>query len=189
MAGVSIHPCSLECIGTCRTSCLKMWIGSRLFEGPERHCGAPTRSMGLLMSLQNPQHPRNLESSRRKSNRRANRRERPLWRQDSDKTYYRVYAKYFDWVPSVDMSGAKAHDGWSAVRGGFRMDSRPSRRDSLTLQGDLYHSRYDETLTIPSLTLPYSSTFPNNGSYGWWKCLGPLESYFFTVHDVPTNVL
>src|SRR6266403_2399039 len=31
-----------------------------------------------------------------------------------DKTYYRVYAKYFDWVPSVDMSGAKAHDGWGA---------------------------------------------------------------------------
>ena len=96
----------------------------------------------------------------------------------SDKTYYRVYAKYFDWVPSVDMSGAKAHDGWSAVRGGFRMDSRPSRRDSLTLQGDLYHSRYDETLTIPSLTLPYSSTFPNNGSYGGGNVLGRWNHTF-----------
>src|SRR5467141_4746500 len=71
MAGASIHPCSLECIGTCRTSCLKMWIGSRLFADPERHCGAPTRSMGSLISLQNRQHPRNLESSRRKSEQRS----------------------------------------------------------------------------------------------------------------------
>src|SRR5690348_12085230 len=75
--------------------------------------------------------------------------------------YYRIYAKYFDWLPSVDSTGRTSNDGWNALRGGFRMDMQPSSANSLTVQGDLYHSNYNETLTIPSLNPPYSSTFPN----------------------------
>src|SRR5438067_7436535 len=77
-------------------------------------------------------------------------------------SYYRIYTKYFDWQPSYDATGKRANDGWDAVRGGFRMDIKPTRPNSFTLQGDLYQSNYNETLTIPSLNPPYSSTFPNN---------------------------
>jgi len=81
-----------------------------------------------------------------------------------DSTYYRVYGKYYDWYPSIDPAGATASDGWHALRGGFRVDSNVTARDSVTVQGDLYHDNFGETLTVPSLTSPtFWSTYPNNG--------------------------
>ncbi len=83
-----------------------------------------------------------------------------------DDTHYRIYGKYFDWGPSNYASGGTAHDAWDAIRGGFRADWTPAGSNSLTVQGDIYRSHYDETLTVPNLTGPnYSSTFPNDGEY------------------------
>lgn len=87
-------------------------------------------------------------------------------------TSYRAYGKYFNWGPSQYPSGMTAHDGWDALRGGFRADWTPAGANSLTLQGDIYHSKYGETLTVPSLNAPYSSTFPNNGNYSGGNILG-----------------
>ena len=95
-----------------------------------------------------------------------------------DNVYYRAYSKYSDWAPSVGATGADAPDGWHTLRGGFRVDSTPSRTDSLTIQGDLYHSNYGETLTVPSLTAPYASTFSNNGTYGGGNILGHWNHAF-----------
>jgi iron complex outermembrane receptor protein len=89
-----------------------------------------------------------------------------------DDTHYRIYGKYFDWGPSNYVSGGTANDGWNAMRGGFRADWTPGGANSLTLQGDIYRSKYDETLTIPSLSSPYSSTFPNTGIYSGGNILG-----------------
>jgi iron complex outermembrane receptor protein len=89
-----------------------------------------------------------------------------------DNTYYRAYTKYFDWGPSAYPSGMTAHDGWDALRGGFRADWTPAGANSLTLQGDLYRSRFDETLTVASLSAPYSNTFPNDGKYSGGNILG-----------------
>jgi len=88
------------------------------------------------------------------------------------KTAYRVYGKYFNWGPSQYSSGITAHDGWDALRGGFRADWTPTGSDSLTLQGDIYQSKYGETLSVPSLSFPYSSTFPNRGNYSGANLLG-----------------
>ena len=87
-------------------------------------------------------------------------------------TSYRAYGKYFNWGPSQYPSGMTARDGWDALRGGFRADWTPAGADSLTLQGDIYRSKYGETLTVPSLNPPYSSTFPNNGNYSGGNILG-----------------
>src|SRR5438876_4698586 len=87
-------------------------------------------------------------------------------------TSYRAYGKYFNWGPSVYPSDTTAHDGWDALRGGFRADWTPAGANSLTLQGDIYRSKYGETLTLPSLNSPYSSTFPNNGNYSGANILG-----------------
>src|SRR5438046_1216945 len=67
-----------------------------------------------------------------------------------DNTYYRAYTKYLDWGPSAFPypSGMTAHDGWDALRGGFRADWTPAGANSLTVQGDIYRSRFDETLTV-----------------------------------------
>jgi iron complex outermembrane receptor protein len=89
-----------------------------------------------------------------------------------DSAYYRAYTKYFDWEPSIDITGKAANDGWNAVRGGFRIDTDRVGPNAFTLQGDLYHSNYNETLTIPTLSAPYSSTFPNDGDYSGGNLLG-----------------
>src|SRR6266699_2702155 len=89
-----------------------------------------------------------------------------------DNTYYRAYTKYSDWGPSAYPPGMTAHDGWDALRGGFRADWTPAGANSLTLQGDIYRTRFDETLTVASLSAPYSNTFPNNGKYSGGNILG-----------------
>jgi iron complex outermembrane receptor protein len=89
-----------------------------------------------------------------------------------DKGYYRAYVKYFDWASGSSMTGQKAADGWHQVRGGFRSDWTLSHADSLTFQGDLYNSREGETLTVPSLSAPYSNTFENVGHYSGGNLLG-----------------
>src|SRR6059036_81560 len=47
-----------------------------------------------------------------------------------DNTYYRAYTKYFDWGSSAYPSGMTAHDGWDALRGGFRADWTPAGANS-----------------------------------------------------------
>lgn len=90
----------------------------------------------------------------------------------ADKGYYRIYAKYFDWNSSAGLNGQYAGDGWNQIRGGFRSDWNLSQADSLTVQGDSYHSRDGETLTVPTLAAPYSTTFGNNGDYSGGNLLG-----------------
>jgi iron complex outermembrane receptor protein len=94
-------------------------------------------------------------------------------------TSYRAYAKYFNFGPSVYPSTEiGAHDGWDSLRGGFRTDWTPAGADSVTLQGDIHRSKFGETLTVPSLTAPYSSTFPNSGSFKGGNVLGRWNHAF-----------
>jgi iron complex outermembrane recepter protein len=89
-----------------------------------------------------------------------------------DVGYYRAYVKYFDWGSGESMAGQNAADGWHQFHGGFRSDWNLSHQDSLTVQGDIYNSREGETLTTPTLTAPYSSTFENVGHYTGGNLLG-----------------
>jgi iron complex outermembrane receptor protein len=94
-------------------------------------------------------------------------------------TYYRAYAKYFNVAESIDPStGNDAYDNWDALRAGFRADWTPAGPDSLTLQGDIHRSGYGETLTVPTLDAPYSSTFPNKGSISGGNLLGRWNHSF-----------
>lgn len=86
--------------------------------------------------------------------------------------YYRGYAKYFNVGSSVDPFGADASDNWDSLRGGFRGDWAPKGPDALTVQGDIYRSHYGETLTVPTLTAPYTNTFANRGSISGGNILG-----------------
>jgi iron complex outermembrane receptor protein len=56
-------------------------------------------------------------------------------------TDYRVYAKYFNQEHQPSQSGADGGDGWRALRGGFRADSKLSSNDELTVQADMYSAR------------------------------------------------
>jgi len=95
-----------------------------------------------------------------------------------DNNYYRIFGKYFDWGPSIASTGRAAADGWHELHLGFRTDLKPSKADSLTLQGDIYQNDSGETLTVPSLAAPYSSTFPNKSSFAGGNLLGRWNHAF-----------
>jgi iron complex outermembrane receptor protein len=117
-----------------------------------------------------------------------------------DAGFYRAYMKGFDWGSSTGLTGADAADGWHQIRGGFRSDWTLSPADSLTVQGDMYHSRDGETLTVPSLSAPYySSTFSNSGDYSGGNLLSrwnhnfaksslTLQTYFDRTNYADNNL-
>jgi iron complex outermembrane receptor protein len=71
-----------------------------------------------------------------------------------DRTFYRVYTKYRTVDDAVFADGDRAHDGWDALRGGFRIDRYATDRDTLTLQGDAYAERAGLTANLPTFLPP-----------------------------------
>jgi iron complex outermembrane receptor protein len=53
-------------------------------------------------------------------------------------TQFRIYGKFFNRGDEVIGNGDSAGDAWHQGRTGFRLDSKASPRDRLTLQGDYY---------------------------------------------------
>jgi iron complex outermembrane recepter protein len=70
-------------------------------------------------------------------------------------TDYRVYSKYFNQDHLPDAAGANGEDGWRILRGGFRVDSSASAKDSLSFQGDVYSGQEGQTsFFLPSISAP-----------------------------------
>ncbi|HLQ77145.1 MAG TPA: TonB-dependent receptor [Terriglobia bacterium] len=95
-----------------------------------------------------------------------------------DRGFYRAYTKYSKWASSTDATGQDAFDGWDTLHGGFRFDSNMPGDNSYTVQGDIYHSGYGETLTAPTLTAPYLTTFRNNGDFSGGNILARWNRTF-----------
>jgi iron complex outermembrane receptor protein len=77
-----------------------------------------------------------------------------------EKAHFRVYGKYFNRGPSVDGAGVEAGDGWSSLRGGFRVDSEPTSRDTLTVQGDVYREDQNTVSHVVALSPPFEKMEP-----------------------------
>ncbi|QSA96473.1 TonB-dependent siderophore receptor [Methylococcus sp. EFPC2] len=72
-------------------------------------------------------------------------------------TDWRVFGKYFDRDAYDNASGKPAGDDWRASRGGFRLDSRLSADDQLSLSGEMFHSDSGGTTENQAgLTPPYN---------------------------------
>ncbi len=70
-------------------------------------------------------------------------------------TDYRLYTKYFNRTNLLDLNGQIGQDGWHQLRGGFRMDSTLSPKDSLMVEGDITTGREGELgFVLPSITSP-----------------------------------
>jgi iron complex outermembrane receptor protein len=72
-----------------------------------------------------------------------------------DHTDFRVYSKYFDDNRFDNPIAGGGADGWHLLRGGFRVDSQLTERDSLTVEGDIYTGREDDpAVVLTSLFAP-----------------------------------
>ena len=99
-------------------------------------------------------------------------------------TTLRLFAKYLDRTPFVDAAGREAADSWHAVRGGFRLDSEPSEKNTLTIQGDIYDGRLGETYTLPLLVPPFSQTFDSRSSNFGANLLSRWKHVFSDTSDM-----
>jgi iron complex outermembrane recepter protein len=70
--------------------------------------------------------------------------------------HYRVYGKHFNRSESVDSRGNPEADSWNSSRGGTRFDMNLSPQDSLTVQGDFYRGRMNQTTRPYVFFPPYS---------------------------------
>jgi iron complex outermembrane receptor protein len=84
-------------------------------------------------------------------------------------TYGRIYAKGFRRDEFVHTAGDDANDDWDMLRSGFRVDSRLSGRNALTLQGDVYQGNIDQTIDLATLTPPYSQRVEDEADVSGWN--------------------
>lgn len=77
--------------------------------------------------------------------------------QVGSKGHYRMYARGFKNSDFITPTGSSANDSWNDVRGGFRSDWNLSKRDTLTVQGDLYRGTQSHIVNLISLQPPFSS--------------------------------
>lgn len=89
-------------------------------------------------------------------------------------SHLRGYVKWFDRDGFNAVGGGEAHDAWDGWRAGFRLDSRASGRDSLTLQGDVYRGDADQT-AITFLSTQVPETVHMNGGNLMFKWQRQLE--------------
>jgi iron complex outermembrane receptor protein len=70
-------------------------------------------------------------------------------------TDFRVYTKYFNRTNLLDLNGQNGQDSWHQLRGGFRIDSNLSSKNSLMVEGDIATGREGELgFVLPSITSP-----------------------------------
>jgi len=108
-------------------------------------------------------------------------------KQLTDNNAIRLYAKQFERGSFVNSDGSAANDSWKMTRGGFRLDSRLTNRDSMTIQGDYYSGVLNETYQLyqlPTLLNPvysYQVNHSSNVSGGniisrWQRTLGENDA-------------
>lgn len=74
--------------------------------------------------------------------------------QIGDRSWLRVYGKYFNRDAAVKPDNGKGEDAWDQGRGGFRLDADLTDADAVTLQGDLYYGHSGQHNTELSTLFP-----------------------------------
>jgi len=99
-------------------------------------------------------------------------------------TSYRIFTRYFNNGHFPDLNGANAQDNWHLLHGGFRVDSSPSKEDSLTVQGDLYTGGQGNVVVHSILSPPDNVTFDRLTSLSGGNILGRWNHSFSNRSDV-----
>jgi iron complex outermembrane recepter protein len=103
--------------------------------------------------------------------------------------HYRVYGKHFSRSESVDSLGNPEADSWNTSRGGTRVDWNLSAQDSLTVQGDIYQGRMNQTsrpyVFFPPYTQQVRSQTPVSGGNlltRWNRAISNQSSLSFQMY-------
>jgi iron complex outermembrane recepter protein len=92
---------------------------------------------------------------------------------------YRVYAEGFRYNSLPTFANAGGHDDWRLAHGGFRTDSRPSAKDSLTTEGEISVGNAGELTMAPvSLAPPVTATIALRDRYASWDVLARWNRIF-----------
>jgi hypothetical protein len=69
-------------------------------------------------------------------------------------TTYRVFTKYFNNDHYPNLNGQDGDDGWHLLHGGFRVDTILSKKDTLTMEGDIYTGSEGAVIVHSTFTPP-----------------------------------
>jgi iron complex outermembrane receptor protein len=108
-----------------------------------------------------------------------------------DDTFARAYVKGFQRsnFPSLadqnqGLDSSSAGDSWNKQQGGFRLDSRLSNKDDLTVQGDLYQSHLNQAILEPTLSSPFFvNRTDNDAKIAGWNITSRLKHIFSTTSE------
>ena len=80
-----------------------------------------------------------------------------------DNAHYRAYTKFLDRRSLFDESGHDANHGQAALQGGGRVDWQVAGRDSVTVEGHIFHTHLRETSLGVSPANPFA---PQSNTFG-----------------------
>jgi len=103
-------------------------------------------------------------------------------------TSYRIFVKGFNYNSFPSLSGQDGYDGSDLLHGGFRVDSTLAKRDSLTVQGDLYEGSEGETANIATLTPPFGQVLTVSTSVSGGNVLGRWNHTFSPHSDTSLQI-
>ena len=95
---------------------------------------------------------------------------------------YRVYGMAFTRGPEFHPDH-RNFDDWRNVQGGFRMDWK-ERRDTFTIQGDLYDEAAGKSVGATSYTQPFSQTIDSNALLSGGNVMGRWKRIFSDGNDI-----
>jgi iron complex outermembrane receptor protein len=102
---------------------------------------------------------------------------------------YRVYANGFQYNNQLTFAGLDGQDDWRLARAGFRTDSTPTAKDSLTTEGEVYRGNAGETATTPiSLVPPVTTTVALRDVYSGWNLLSRWNRTFSPRSEISLQI-
>jgi len=97
---------------------------------------------------------------------------------------YRVFANYLNYGSTPGLMDESGDDKWHLLHGGFRADERISRKDSLTVQGDLYTGNEGDIIFhIASIDPPITQNIDPRVNLSGGNILGRWNHNFSSHSD------
>ena len=89
-----------------------------------------------------------------------------------EKLAYRFFGNYFNRGEFQGLAGQGTGDNWDGVRAGFRLDSQPTSKDTLTVEGDIHRDATFTQTHTAGFTPPFNTTPLLETTYAGGNVLG-----------------